>query len=226
MIDWFTSLLWRAIDFLQTYNGAVTAAATVFIAVFTVVLSIVSRRQAILTRDSVRIAERALTTAERAFVFVEDFDPDVVYGFQGSGADNRIINHLAIRPRWRNNGNTPTKNMAIIVNWTPWPTDLPEAHSYAYGEGVKPSPMFLGPRATEWSEPIKIPANVATDALKGRQVIFIWGRATYNDIFDGTPEHFTRWCYKLVFTRTTPLPLIQFVAFGPYNGSDEDTSHT
>lgn len=226
MIDWFTSLFLYTIDFLQTYNGAVTAVATVFIAVFTVVLSIVSRRQAVLTRDSVRIAERALTTAERAFVFVEDFDPDVVYGFQGSGADNRIINHLAIRPRWRNNGNTPTKNMAIIVNWTLWPTDLPETHSYAYGEGEKPSPMFLGPKATEWSEPIKIPANVATDALKGKQVIFIWGCATYNDIFDRTPEHFTQWCYKLVFTRTSPQPLTQFVAFGPYNGSDEDTSDT
>jgi hypothetical protein len=75
-------------------------------------------------------------------------------------------------------------------------------------------PYSLGPKATEWSEPIEIPASVATDALKGKQIIFIWGRATYNGIFDDTPEHFTQWCYKLVFPRTTPRPLTQFVALG------------
>jgi hypothetical protein len=217
-----TNDFWTAVDFLQTYNGAVTATATVFIAAFTIVLALVTHRQAVLTRKSFGLAERALISTERAFVFVEDFDLDIAYGARGSGNNNRMINQMAIRPRWRNNGNTPTRNMAVIVNWTAWNGDLPNGFPYSYGEGVQPSPMFLGPKAAEWSEPIKIPQYVATDALNEKQVIFIWGRATYNDIFDATAEHFTQWCYKLVFTRVSPTPITQFVSFGPYNGSDED----
>lgn len=210
----------KALDFLQTYNGAVTAAATVLIAFFTIVLALVSRRQSVLTRQSLKLAERALISTERAFVFVEDFDPDIVCGPRGGGSDNLVMHHFAIRPRWRNNGNTPTKNMTVIVNWTAWPADLPNDFSYSYGENVQPSPMFLGPKATEWSDPIKIPAHVATDALKGKQTIFIWGQVIYSDIFANTGSHYTRWCYKLVFPRVTPQPVTQFVAFGPHNGSD------
>jgi hypothetical protein len=64
----------QAIDFLQTYNGAVTAFATCFIAVFTIVLAYVTRRQAILTRQSVRISERALTDLERPYLFILDYN--------------------------------------------------------------------------------------------------------------------------------------------------------
>ena len=74
MFDRFTSCVSRAIDFLQTYNGAVGAVATVFIAIFTIVLAVISRRQAILTRQSVRIAERALTELERPYLFILDYN--------------------------------------------------------------------------------------------------------------------------------------------------------
>jgi hypothetical protein len=113
--------------------------------------------------------------------------------------------------------------MTVIVNWTAWQGDLPNGFPYSYGEGVEPSPMFLGPQATEWSEAMNIPANVATAALKGGDNVFVWGRVEYRDIFDNTPLHFTEWCYKMVFTRVSPKPLTQFVAFGPHNRSDEDT---
>ena len=212
-------------DLLENYNGAITALATITISIFTLVLVIVTRRQAILTKEAVRISERALISTERAFVFLEDFDPEIVYGRRGtqSGASNNLtVSQLAIRPRWRNGGNTPTKDMTVIVNWTPWPGGLPGQFNYAYGENVVPTPMFLGPKATEWSEPIRIPAQVATAALHGGESIFIWGRVEYRDIFDKTRLHFTEWCYKLVFVRIEPHPQTQFVAFGPHNRSDED----
>jgi hypothetical protein len=65
------------VGFLQSYNGAVTAVATVFIGVFTLVLVIVTRRQAILTKQSVQISERALTDLERAYIYVEKISSDV-----------------------------------------------------------------------------------------------------------------------------------------------------
>lgn len=171
-------------------------------------------------QQSANIARDTLITTERAFVFLEDFDVDPVYAPRGQGVE---IVSFVIRPAWRNNGTTPTRNMKIIVNWTPWAGDLPDGFGYAYGESVAPTSMFLGPRAREWSDPIKIPGNEATLALKGVQNIYVWGRVEYNDIFDKTRLHFTKWCYRLVFTRPSPTPQTQFVAFGPYNGSDEDT---
>jgi hypothetical protein len=53
------------IDFLQTYNGAVTAIATAFIAIFTLVLAYVSRRQAKLTRESIALARAEFTSSHR-----------------------------------------------------------------------------------------------------------------------------------------------------------------
>jgi hypothetical protein len=57
--------------FLDDHNGAVTAAATVFIAVFTIVLALVTRRQARLTRTAAEAAQRSAAIAERALVEVE-----------------------------------------------------------------------------------------------------------------------------------------------------------
>jgi hypothetical protein len=237
--------------FLDAVSSALTAIATVAIGAFTYTLykattglkdstdklwdagerqikvagdaAVAAEKAAGAAQRSAEIANNSLITTERAFVFLDDIDPAPVFGLRGSGNNNTEIQQFPIRPRWRNSGNTPTRNMAVIVNWTYSEGDLPGGFTYAYGENDEPSPMFLGPQATEWSEAVHIPGNVATDALKGKGHIFIWGRVEYHDIFDDTPLHFTEWCYRVLFVRTQPHPLPQFVAFGPYNGSDEDS---
>ena len=71
---WNSSLsyLWRSIDWLQTYNGAVTAFATVWIAVFTLVLAFVSRRQAMLTRQSIKLATKEFVSTHRPKIIVRE----------------------------------------------------------------------------------------------------------------------------------------------------------
>ncbi len=56
---------WCVIDFLQTYNGAVTAVATAFIAIFTVVLASVTGRQARLARESIALARDEFLASHR-----------------------------------------------------------------------------------------------------------------------------------------------------------------
>ncbi len=70
-------MLLESVEFLEKHNGAITAIATAFIALFTIVLALVTHRQAKLTRiaasaalKSANIAENALTTLERPYVFV------------------------------------------------------------------------------------------------------------------------------------------------------------
>jgi hypothetical protein len=60
-----TNYLWRIIDFLEKYNGAITALATVAIGIFTLVLVIVTRRQAKLTRESIDLARAEFISAHR-----------------------------------------------------------------------------------------------------------------------------------------------------------------
>ncbi len=213
-------LLQQPIDWLQSYNGAVTSFATVWIAIFTVVLAFVSRRQAALTRDSVRVAERALMSTERAFVFLDDINVDWQVRPRGSSSVEFTL--LRVKPRWRNAGTTPTRNMVISVNWTHWPPTGNQTGIGVYDASVPAKVMFLGPRAFEWSEAIKIPGNVATEALEGRQEIIVWGRVEYEDIFENTKPHFTEWCYKLDIAAQSGNITIQPVAFSAYNRSDED----
>ena len=136
------------------YATLAVAIATVCLVLATAELAVFAFFQSRDMKDSVAVARRsadiardALITTERAFVYLDDFDTDLGYASRGASLEFSLF---VIKPRWRNSGTTPTRNMTIIINWTSWNGDLPDGFSYAYGEGVKPSPMFLAPQATEW----------------------------------------------------------------------------
>lgn len=199
-----------------------TAVATVFIALFTVILAIVGGVQGWLTWKAIQATNRALTTTERAFVFLDDFDLD----WQRVVQDNvPRLQRFIIKPRWRNSGTTPTRNNVVRINWTTWEGDLPGGFEYKFGnppDGIAPVPLFLGPQATEWSAPIEIPKDVSIKASNQQTNIYIWGRADYQDIFENTRPHWIKWCYRIYIYQLGGDVRTQFVAFGPHNRSDED----
>src|ERR1700688_4130169 len=97
MLTTLMGALWAIIDFLQTYNGAVSAAATVFIAIFTVVLARVTR-----------VAGRNFREEEPAFIFVEQFIVTPVFS-------DRYVRAWKIVPVFKNSGTTPSKNALLCV---------------------------------------------------------------------------------------------------------------
>lgn len=196
-------------------SEVVTAGATVASAAFAGVLIFVTRQQAKLMRQ-------ALIASERAFVFLEDLDVDLVS--HQRGATSPTIDRLIIKPRWRNNGKTPTCNMRVSVNWTHWPGQIPPGFQYKYGELARN--MFLGPEATEWSNAVEVPVHVANAALDDSEQIYMWGRVDYEDIFKPTHGHFTQWCYRVYVEAFGGSVRARFVAEGDYNGSDEDSRLT
>jgi hypothetical protein len=72
MFDALTNSLLYAIDFLQTYNGAVTAAATVAIGAFNFFLVWVTNRQAHLTLDSINLARKEFTATQRLKLVIRE----------------------------------------------------------------------------------------------------------------------------------------------------------
>jgi hypothetical protein len=60
-------------DWLEHHNGAVTAIATIFIAIFTIVLACVTRKQARLTKDITNLARAEFLSTHRPKIMVRRF---------------------------------------------------------------------------------------------------------------------------------------------------------
>jgi hypothetical protein len=51
-------------------------------------------------------------------------------------------------------------------------------------------------------------------------MMFVWGRADYQDVFGGT--HFVEWCYQVRFSRPIRSERLRadFIQWGEYNRTD------
>jgi hypothetical protein len=185
------------------------------------------------------VADDALKTIERAFVFVEGFDVELT-----SAADAKevrpenlppryqsepelFITRFALLPRWKNSGSTPTRNMTIQVNAgplrrTPDPTGRGDP-MYDYGQS--PVPMTLGPGAIERSEVMIVPGIQALidwsyQPVGPEPLFLIWGTAVYEDAFDR--GHHITWCYRIRLDRHDGKILrAGFIQWGSdHNGGD------
>ena len=211
-------LLWLVCLF-NTYGATVTAVATVVMAVFTYYLMKVSKAQS------------------RAFVFIDGFNTelsvDADFPDDSSGrplppsTDRRLyVRRFAMQPRWKNAGNTPTKNMTTKVKMEYFDEGLPANFPYGYDDSIRH--CFLAPKATEPSEYIEVnPTRVNNvinndmPILKGDPSIFMWGRADYKDAFNRS--HFVEWCYRVRFDRPPDGRLrASFTQWGQYNRTDQD----
>jgi hypothetical protein len=183
-------------------------------------------------RRSAKIAERALTELERAFVFIDGFSPEITTAVdldtplaelpeRYRSNPHLYMHRFAVVPRWKNGGNTPTRHMTIRVNWRGPPGPIPP--DYVYGNSAEP--FFLAPRAVESSTLIEMPgAAILIDwALRPigvEPLVFIWGRGDYEDAF--RRKHFIEWCYRLRFESYDGQNLrAHFIQWGDYNRTDD-----
>ena len=60
-------------------------------------------------------------------------------------------------------------------------------------------------------------------AIEQRLHLYVWGRATYDDLFEGSRPHFFEFCHRVEVAGETPANIdVSFTQFGLSNGSDED----
>jgi hypothetical protein len=61
-------------------------------------------------------------------------------------------------------------------------------------------------------------------AIEERVHLYFWGRATYEDVFEGSAPHFVEFCYRLDVKGTAPNAIaLVFSHYGPHNRTDEDS---
>lgn len=201
MITVARELLWNVLHFFETYNGAITALATMAMGFFSFVLVVVTRRQAILTKQSVRISERALTDLERPYIYFKRIETDIRGFFRP---------HLSWDPEktWPeftlvvvNYGRTPGNidTAAIWVDFTEgMPPETPVEALTAEHPDASAAAMIVGP-TNEFAFPRMRPRQNLTvkirDGLRqGTVRLYCHGLFVYRDIFNNS--HTTKFCCR------------------------------
>jgi len=176
--------------FVNAIGNSITALATIIIAAFTGTLWIATSRQAQLT-------EETLIADKRAFIFADNY-----MQFWELDATTNLHN-WRFRPHWRNTGSTPTRRLTMHVECEVRNTMLPEGYAFTYdrtqiGKGIiPPKGEMLGGIAPQAAA---ITPQDILDSQAGRKFIYLWGWAKYVDVFPGTPEHITHFCWLITVT--------------------------
>jgi hypothetical protein len=160
---------------------------------------------------SAQLAGRNAVLAQRAFVHVSS----LAWSLAGAGG-------VKVSPTWENNGTTPSRSLRISTNWKAWHGELPADFAYSYTR--PPDRLFLGPKGKTDVGSVTIPIRDIQAAIEERVQLYYWGRATYEDIFEGSEAHFVEFCYRLDAKGTAPNAIaVAFSHYGPHNRTDEDS---
>jgi hypothetical protein len=160
-------------------------------------------------RRPMELAERNLAFAQRAFVYVASLTA------RSTGSD------LVVTPMLENGGATPTRSLRVSTNWRAWHGELPPDFSYNYAE--PPIRMVLAARGSAAIGAVEIPMRDVQAAIEDKIQLFVWGRATYDDVFEGSEPHFFEFCYRLDVSGTTPTGVaVAFAPHGAHNRTEQD----
>lgn len=142
------------------------------------------------------IARDAMVAGERAFVFATQVNSFWELD-QGTG-----LYHWRFRPTWQNSGDTPTKIMTIHTECVLRDTPLPLGFNFNYPTNEIGTGGLIPPKITHMGGLVPRSAAISPqdilDVQAGRKYLYLWGWARYNDVFPGTPQHITRFCWSLV----------------------------
>lgn len=206
---------WCIGAFIDANDGAITAFATLLIAVFTIVLAYASIDQSKQTRE-------AFTLTQGANVFLKTYNQTAVIDLA-----TKIVQEWQFVIVWENSGSTPTKDLYTHSSWASGAPDIPANFNFPdyFSPGVpaRNDKAFMGPKSEIHSSVLAIPAHEIAAVWHGAQQIYLYGWVEYNDVFPGTPNRRTEFCNRLEVHGDPfdPGPQnIRFFIHSIHNGAD------
>ena len=132
----------------------------------------------------------SLVDVQRAFVYASP----VITPLKGADGNPQGIN---IDISWQNSGSTPTRELSLIDrhNRTPeFEGDPMPFEKTGIGTSAK---AFISPKGSYSSHVEVLGQYELQYILDKRTRYFLYGSASYKDVFNGTKEHVTKYCYQI-----------------------------
>ncbi len=231
------------VEFLEEHNGAITSLATIAIAAFTGTLWYATRKmmksgesQIAIAKDAANAAERSADVAEKALIAGQRAFVSVSFRqspYRDITTGN--IEFWGIIPVWTNAGNTPTRNMENHISNQLTQGELPADWDFPdlWSEGISESdrvaiPLGISPKQETDGQRVTISTSDMDEVISGRKRAYLWGWATYNDVFPNTSRHVTRFAVWIEVGGNPRDPKqISFTYhyLGRYNCSDEECEY-
>lgn len=173
-------------------------------------------------KETAEATKSAMLFGQRAYVSA-NFTPVAVLDL------NQHVVAWAVVPVWTNASPTPTRNMANHISFSAFDGEMPVDWDFpdVWSPGVERTPtrLLIGPQSTVRGQDIVIDIQTVREAVAGRKVIYIWGWAAYNDVFQGTLRHITRFCNRVAVGGNPDNPqafTMNFPIYQRYNCADEE----
>ena len=171
-----------------------------------------------------KLAEDALHSVQRAFVFVQGFQS---VAFVDDGKSRHLASSLC--QFGRTSGTTPTQHMLNYVSAKFFPGDpdlsFPDLPSPTVVSG-KQVWLPVGPKAKMNGQAVNIAVADLLAAGEGKGHVYVWGWAEYDDVFfPKTDRHRTEFCIKLLPVGDPRIPNTSHLSpnvCDRHNGTDRE----
>jgi hypothetical protein len=133
---------------------------------------------------------------QRAFVSQKSIDLTPVR----DPATNRVT-HWNITVVWTNHGNTPTLRASTYAHVISFPGPMPADYSFEHDASTPTVEMVetvIDPKSDRPSSALPVSVATIQDVIAGRQKLYVWGWAEYNDFLPNTARHRTEFCLEVI----------------------------
>jgi hypothetical protein len=205
-------------------SDLVLLAGVVFLLLIGIFQGLWMRRAAKAAKTVAALADEALVSAQRPYVFLKDINISLT-----KNPINEEIQTCTLQPVWENTGATPTRNGRSQVNWKYFEGNVPEDFDFAdvddLGNRILSAdayrPLIVGPKSTAIAPVINLDPAILRQVRDLQGKLLVWGFAEYDEIFPGTPRHRTEFCYQVAVSGS-PANHVGFSQYHRYNGVDGD----
>jgi hypothetical protein len=180
----------------------------------------IAKQAAIAAERSADVANKTLSVAQRAFVFVKG----VSWALHVPSDRKDIIEQISFWVDMENVGLTPATHVESWMQHKTVPWAVTEVPMFQKPTHKDESYSVLGPRVTGGSASAIIPIATMMECWNHQTRIYLWTRIEYRDIFDPEVIHHQDQCMQVEMIRdpsTTPQvpdpPPATFRVCGPQN---------
>lgn len=99
---------------------------------------------------------------------------------------------------WENSGATPTKFFDSRINALLQKEPISPTYTFPDVPTKYATSDDIGPKGTFYTGTESIPAREVQEVILSQKHLYFYGWARYNDVFEGTPRHVTKFCLEVL----------------------------